>query len=439
MASKNESTAINKLIDLVQENQKTSKPIVHPDDDLFAVPATRPEPAAKKKAPRATAKGTSRLGLYDHVPSETSPAPRMKPAPQPRGNTIPPLAKRAPSPSVLGNKPMTATFSAVTVPSRMPDATPAPELAQQHRLVEPKALATVAPLGYPVVQRPALPSIDMTKDAPWFEVTPSTPGMKFEEPTYVGTSPHVKQERDRATMALAKKLILPGIGFIVLGAMIGGFIAFNGDKKPAAPAAPAAKLVEAPVPSAPAASAPPAQPVRAPLVLADVRIDSVPAGALVTLVDEKGKATVIGSTPIAASVDPAHQYDVTLALGAVTKTVHLDPAKEQKLAVEFDQPRAAASAPKRAQVSTFKSTPQLTAAIANAFGEGTLMISSKPPCEILIDGKPTGLSTPQRAMALPAGAHKVTLVNAAEHIEQTMMVQIAADKSTKLVKDLLAP
>ena len=28
------------------------------------------------------------------------------------------------------------------------------------------------------------------------------------------------------------------------------------------------------------------------------------------------------------------------------------------------------------------------------------MISSKPPCEIVIDGKSTGLTTPQRAISL---------------------------------------
>jgi hypothetical protein len=73
-----------------------------------------------------------------------------------------------------------------------------------------------------------------------------------------------------------------------------------------------------------------------------------------------------------------------------------------------------------------------------AGGSGTLMISSKPPCEIMIDGKATGLLTPQRGIPLAAGAHKITLVNAGEHIEKTLMVQINADQPTKLVKDLLA-
>ena len=64
------------------------------------------------------------------------------------------------------------------------------------------------------------------------------------------------------------------------------------------------------------------------------------------------------------------------------------------------------------------------------------MISSKPPCEIEIDGKSTGLRTPQRAIPLSAGAHKVTLVNSDASVNKTLMVQINAGQSTKLVKDL---
>ena len=68
---------------------------------------------------------------------------------------------------------------------------------------------------------------------------------------------------------------------------------------------------------------------------------------------------------------------------------------------------------------------------------GVLMISSKPPCEILIDGKPTGLMTPQRALPLSAGAHKVTLINTTEKIKKTLSIQITADQPTKVIQDLM--
>ena len=65
------------------------------------------------------------------------------------------------------------------------------------------------------------------------------------------------------------------------------------------------------------------------------------------------------------------------------------------------------------------------------------MISSKPPCEILVDGKSTGLTTPQRAIKLPAGGHRITLVNATERINKTIAVQITAGTPTKVIQDLM--
>jgi len=68
---------------------------------------------------------------------------------------------------------------------------------------------------------------------------------------------------------------------------------------------------------------------------------------------------------------------------------------------------------------------------------GVLMVSAKPPCEIIVDGKDTGLMTPQRAIPLAAGAHKITFVNAAQSINKTVVVKIEADKPTKLIQDLM--
>ena len=65
------------------------------------------------------------------------------------------------------------------------------------------------------------------------------------------------------------------------------------------------------------------------------------------------------------------------------------------------------------------------------------MVSSKPPCDILIDGKATGLTTPQRSIPLAAGTHKITFVNATEGVKKTVSVSITADQSTKLIQDLM--
>jgi hypothetical protein len=101
------------------------------------------------------------------------------------------------------------------------------------------------------------------------------------------------------------------------------------------------------------------------------------------------------------------------------------------------EPGSEPAAPKAPRIEKAGAEPALVASTAVARGQGTLMISSKPPCEIYVDGKPTGLTTPQRAIMLPAGAHKITLVNTAQGIKKTVSVQITADKPTKVIQDFM--
>ena len=67
--------------------------------------------------------------------------------------------------------------------------------------------------------------------------------------------------------------------------------------------------------------------------------------------------------------------------------------------------------------------------------QGTLLLGSKPPCDIFIDGKSTGLQTPQRDIKLSAGKHKITLVNNEFGIKETFAVDIKADAAEKQIKD----
>jgi hypothetical protein len=72
-----------------------------------------------------------------------------------------------------------------------------------------------------------------------------------------------------------------------------------------------------------------------------------------------------------------------------------------------------------------------------AKGQGTLVLGSKPPCQVYIDGSDSGKSTPIRPgdMKLDAGKHKVTLVNNEFGIKETFYVDIKADEPTKQIKD----
>ena len=65
------------------------------------------------------------------------------------------------------------------------------------------------------------------------------------------------------------------------------------------------------------------------------------------------------------------------------------------------------------------------------------MVSTKPPCEVAIDGVATVLTTPHK-FELAAGKHTITLFDVGRHIKATIPVVIAPRKTTKLVRDFLA-
>jgi hypothetical protein len=62
-------------------------------------------------------------------------------------------------------------------------------------------------------------------------------------------------------------------------------------------------------------------------------------------------------------------------------------------------------------------------------------VSTKPPCEIVIDGRATGLTTPQKSITLTAGAHQLTLINRERGIQKTLGVQVEADEAQKVIDD----
>jgi hypothetical protein len=144
------------------------------------------------------------------------------------------------------------------------------------------------------------------------------------------------------------------------------------------------------------------------------------------------------STPTAR---PAAAPPVATAQPRATVTPIEVPVEESRAApvaeVAASQPKPAA---KRAGVPAAASagpraprgaTPGADPAV------GTLMVSSKPPCEIVIDGVATVLTTPQRAIKLRPGKHKVTLLNEDYKIDATFEVLVEPQKATKLIRDLM--
>ncbi len=155
----------------------------------------------------------------------------------------------------------------------------------------------------------------------------------------------------------------------------------------------------------------------------------------------------------------ARKKEMRAARAAAAKTAKADKSDSKKAAVVTealpDEPKAkdekvdAADAELEAAMAEIvgKKAPKSAASAAGASslaasspapssGKGTLMLGSKPPCDIILDGKPTGLKTPQRAMELAPGTHSVVLVNAELGVEKKFKVKIAPGKTTKAIQDL---
>ena len=74
-------------------------------------------------------------------------------------------------------------------------------------------------------------------------------------------------------------------------------------------------------------------------------------------------------------------------------------------------------------------------AAASSGGEGYLRINSKPWTNITIDGKDSGLHTPQTQLKLPAGTHRVQLANPQFGVRETFSVDIKPGATETVVKD----
>ena len=67
---------------------------------------------------------------------------------------------------------------------------------------------------------------------------------------------------------------------------------------------------------------------------------------------------------------------------------------------------------------------------------GFVRLSSKPSCAILIDGKDSGLKTPQRKLKLTPGVHTITLKPPAGYDEENLSLDVRSGHTEVIVKDL---
>ena len=132
---------------------------------------------------------------------------------------------------------------------------------------------------------------------------------------------------------------------------------------------------------------------------------------------------------------------------AINRPITFSGALEEHIVVDLEkvtgQPQSAPapsppprpapeSRPRRTEPSE---TASDDAGDAKSKGQGVLVLGSKPPCDIAIDGSTTGLHTPQKEIKLPVGRHRITLTNPEFGINETFTVDIKADAPEKLIKD----
>ncbi|MBA3461971.1 MAG: protein kinase [Deltaproteobacteria bacterium] len=203
--------------------------------------------------------------------------------------------------------------------------------------------------------------------------------------------------------------------------------------------------------------------------------ESTPPGATVSLIID-GKRETLGPSPAKAALDPRMTYQVLFekpGYVSVNKPVVFSGNLEEKMVVPMEKAggNTVAVAPTNptnttAQVKTEPKTGPVTkpekqpknpvindtkiekpvdtkvgtdvpkvADKPAAKGMGTLMLGSKPSCEIYIDGSNSGLHTPQRELKLSAGKHRITLMNNEFGIKETFVVDIKPDETAKAIKD----
>jgi hypothetical protein len=477
--AKTESTAVNALIDLA--GQKSVELDLGDDAaDMFRTPPAALPPLPKARGTRhdmpivAPARMTGIAPVGGVAPTRPS---RTLPPPRPTGQRT---AEGTPTPELFSR-------SGATLPppvrNRPPTTPPVIEQAAAPAIPAPPIVAAPAPK---VARSQPIASVDLTNNSGWFESTRDSIKVDVSDDDFSGTLAVNKVSMG----SWFKRYALPG-SLLVAGLATIGYLAMSGRPTsptptptptatatatptavasviPAAPAeqaapAPVAAAVAAPVAAAVVAplAAPVAAPVAAPAAepalvapvapvttarLVNVRFDSQPSGATVMLVDG-GKTSFLGTAPVDVAVDASRAYDVVFTLdGHPTQVQHLDATATNHITAMLAgkaAPQVAVTAPPPAPtpapVPHHHSAPAHESAPTHesASGKGVLMVSSKPPCEIVIDGRATGLTTPQRAISLSAGTHKVTLVNKAQNLTKTSSVTISASQSTKLIQNLL--
>ncbi|HTE53916.1 MAG TPA: serine/threonine-protein kinase [Kofleriaceae bacterium] len=166
------------------------------------------------------------------------------------------------------------------------------------------------------------------------------------------------------------------------------------------------------------------------------KFSSEPSGARVTLMVD-GEKRALGATPVAVVLDPRKRYEAVFRRDGyepATRAVAMTGGSEIAVAAVLERSGGGRPAPSgQAPAAAPERKPKPAAAPQP---DGALGLMAKPPCRIFIDGRDTGLKTPQVGMPLAPGRHKVTLINDEFALKESFFVEIQPGETMKAIKDL---
>ncbi|MEZ4400778.1 MAG: hypothetical protein R3B06_12205 [Kofleriaceae bacterium] len=436
-----DNTAVRALIEAAQGKH------VDADDALF-------EPARKPLLPPPFPARAARASMPPPLPRHRAPSSTrtdLHAAPPPAPQVAAPVVARRPSEHEVPTRP----FDQIELdelteePTLPPPVLPAPAA----RIVGAPTVRASAPPVAPrpsIAPRPPAAPVDRTPsveaafwaagdaasvDVDLADVAPAAPARlraarryaPRAEATQIARMPRPGDNR-RAWMWIAGSFVV-GVTATIL------IVAAGRGPSASAPGSAAAPAAAAGLPAVAPLAAPVVQPLAMP-----VDTGAPPPAAVPVAPAEVAPAEVA-----AADVPVA---DVPTTVEAATAAPAVAPVVSPRPASPARPPRGAASAQPKAPIRPRASTPAAPpaprvaaatpaprAAAAPAAG-GVLQVGAKPPCEIVIDGKATGLTTPQRAIKVVPGDHRITLINRAYRINESVTVVVKAGASVKVIKDL---
>lgn len=414
--SKQESTAINQLIDLAhrrgvdgedaRDELFVTAPARHPLPGVRAYPGVVPAgapiaPLPRRRVPNATPP-IEPIDYPDDAETQIDPRARgARPAAPPADHYDPTerVERYAPLPPAAW--PVALPRQAQPAPRQAPQARPAPV---RSTYVLPTQVTPCAP-GFEhleTVRVAALPPPDVRQPA---------------RPDQLPTPPTL------GVLDIIQKCAAPFGALALMMMFVGGFIVHSGQGGHARAAAVDQPIVMAvsPAPAPAPAPAPPPTPV----VIAPAE-PAVPAVASAAPVE-----------PVAAPVaEPEIEMDATPVARVHPHHQATTGARSQRPVVS--ERTVKASAPRRADpVATAFAEPtpsgKPAAPAALATGPGRVTVTSTPSALIYVDGRSTNLMTP-KSLALAPGSHKITLLELTSRKAKTSDVVVASGATSRIAK-----